>query len=336
MPKKKILFIIGSVNQATQAHAVGKMLDHSYDCYYTHFYADGLLRWAAEHGLLDNTVLGTTGRFRQKTAAYAKKHNLPMDDRGEGHDYDLIVTTSDLVIPRNIRNKKLILLQEGMTDPENFAYHLVTNLPIPKYLASTSANGLSNQYDIFCVASEGYKTDFIRKGAHPDKLVVTGMPNYDDAAQHYQNNFPYRNYVLVATSDARETWKWDNRKKFIRKAVKIADGRPLIFKLHPNEKERRATREILEEAPQALVLRDGNIDEMIANCDVLITQYSTVVYTGIALEKKVYSYFDVEKLKELAPWQNGGTSNQRIAQVCQAVIEEGPAVARERFNYAIA
>ncbi len=60
---------------------------------------------------------------------------------------------------------------------------------------------------------------------------------------------------------------------------------------------------------------------MIANCSELITQYSTVVYTGIALGKKVHSYFDVEELKRLAPIQNGGTSAKNIAQVCSSYIE---------------
>ena len=335
MPKK-ILFIIGSLNQTKQAHAAGQKLVSEYDCHYSHFYSDGLMRWAAEHGLLNNTVLGANGRFRQQAEAYVQAHNLPMDDRGEGRDYDLVVSTSDLLIPKNVRGKRLILLQEGMTDPENLAYQLVTRLPIPRYLASTAANGLSNAYDLFCVASEGYKQDFIRKGVRPEKLVVTGMPNYDNAAQFCQNDFPYHDYVLVATSDARETWKWDNRKKFIRRALEIANGRFLIFKLHPNEKKERAIREILSLAPRALVLTEGNIDEMIANSSVLITQYSTVVYTGIALGKEVYSYFDVEKLKALAPWQNGGTSAQKIAQVCRAVLEEGPVVAQERFAYALA
>lgn len=333
---KKVLFIIGSLNQTQQAHAVGQQLQKEYDCYYTHFYCDGFLNWLVDHGLFNNSILGKTSRFRQLADAYCQEHRLLMDDRGEAHDYDLIVTTSDLIIQRNIRNKRIVLIQEGMTDPENFAYHLVTHLPLPKYLASTAANGLSVAYDIFCVASEGYKQDFIRKGARPKKLVVTGMPNYDNAAKFYDNSFPYRNFVLVATSDARETWKWDNRKKFIRQALEIADGRPLIFKLHPNEKKKRATREIVDLAPNALVLSEGNIEEMIANCDVLITQYSTVVYTGIALEKEVYSYFDVDKLKALAPWQNGGTSAQRIAQVCREVIEEKPVEVQENFDYALA
>jgi hypothetical protein len=52
---------------------------------------------------------------------------------------------------------------------------------------------------------------------------------------------------------------------------------------------------------------------MIANCDTLITKYSTVAYVGIILGKKVYSYFDLEELKKLAPFQNGGVSAKKIA-----------------------
>jgi len=66
---------------------------------------------------------------------------------------------------------------------------------------------------------------------------------------------------------------------------------------------------------------------MIANCDALITQYSSVVYIGLALGKEVHSYFDVEKLKRLTPLQNGGTSGRNIAQVCRGLLEG-------RFSYA--
>ena len=68
---------------------------------------------------------------------------------------------------------------------------------------------------------------------------------------------------------------------------------------------------------------------MIANCTELITQYSTVVYIGIALGKKVHSWFDVEKLKRLAPIQNGGRSASLIADLCRRYLEfKG---AREEF-----
>jgi CDP-glycerol glycerophosphotransferase (TagB/SpsB family) len=128
--------------------------------------------------------------------------------------------------------------------------------------------------------------------------------------------------VLVATSDARETLKFDNRKRFLRWVSEVADGRPIIFKLHPNEKEERARREILAHLPDALVFADGNVNHMIANCDVLITQYSSVVYVGMALGKQVFSYFDVGILSNLMPVQNGGRSARNIATVCHGVLEE--------------
>jgi hypothetical protein len=151
---------------------------------------------------------------------------------------------------------------------------------------------------------------------------VTGIPNFDDAASFCDNDFPYKGYVLAATSCLRESLKYEDRKGFIRKALEIADGRQLIFKLHPNERVDRATREIREVAPDALILADGNTDHMIANCDVLITKYSSVVYPAVALGKEVHSDLDPEALGRLCPIQNGGTSGKKIAEVCMKRLEE--------------
>lgn len=323
--RPKILFIGGSLNQTKMAHAVAQHLLDDYDCAFTPLYADaGLLRWLSRRNLLDFTVLGGVGR--QQSEDYLAANNLTLDYGGQRHEYDLVVTGTDLIIQQNIRRKPIVLIQEGMTDPENVMYHLVRWLGLPRYLASTSTSGLSQAYRTFCVASHGYKQFFVRKGIDPGKILVTGIPNYDNLAAAAVGDFPYRNYVLVATSDARETFKLDNRKQFLRRAVAIANGRPLIFKLHPNEKRERAVREIHEIAPRALIFTEGAIEPMIANCDVLITQYSTVVYTGIVLGKEVHSYFDVAQLRRLAPLQNGGQSGQNIAQVCQHILETETAV----------
>ena len=258
--------------------------------------------------------------MRRQTEAYLEQHDLPVDYGGQQNDYDLVVSGSDLLVQRNVRGKRYVLIQEGMTDPENLMYHLVRWFRLPRFLASTSTNGLSNAYQRFCVASEGYRDLFIRKGADPSKIIVTGIPNFDNAVQYLDNDFPYYHHALVATSDARETLKWDNRKRFIRRALDIADGRPVLFKLHPNEDLERARKEIKALAPQAIVLETGNVNHMIANCDVLITQYSSVVYIGLALGKEVHSYFDREQLKRLQPIQNGGSSARKIAQVCREVL----------------
>ena len=240
---------------------------------------------------------------------------------GELFNYDLVYTCSDLIIPKNILGKKIILVQEGMTDPENFMYHLVRKFNLPRYLASTSTTGLSDTYDYFCVASEGYKEFFVSKGVNEGKLKVTGLPNFDNCIRYCKNNFRYKKYVLVATSDSRETLKYENRKKFIKKCIGIAAGRQLIFKLHPNENVKRATKEIKSLLPEAVVFSKGNTNEMIANCDVLITKYSSVVYVGLALGKEVHSYFDINLLKKLQPVQNNGMSAFNIAEVGKNLLK---------------
>ncbi len=291
---------------------------HEHEHYFTPYYGDGLVNFFSEKELINFSILG--GQFRKNTLEYLAENNLRIDLRGETNNYDLIYTCSDLIIPNNIQDKKIILVQEGMTDPETIMYHLVKKFNLPRYLASTSTTGLSNAYNKFCVASEGYKKLFVRKGANPDKIVVTGIPNFDNCIQYLHNNFPYKHYVLVATSDTRETFHYENRKRFILDAVKAAKGKKLIFKLHPNEKISRAVEEIKTYAPEALIFTKGKVEEMIANCDLLITKYSSVVYVGLALGKEVYSDFDIDELKQLTPVQNGGISARNIAQVGKEIL----------------
>jgi hypothetical protein len=327
MTRKKILFICGSMNQTSMMHQISMYLSYC-ESYFSPYYGDGLISYLSKTHFLDFSVLG--GQFRERTLNYLVSNNLKLDYEGKQNNYDLVFTCSDLIMPKNIRNKKVILIQEGMTDPENFMYHLVRTLKLPRWLASTSTTGLSDAYEKFCVASDGYRDLFESKGVKPEKIVVTGIPNFDNCRKYLNNNFPYKNYVLVATSDARETYKYENRRKFIKKALKIANGRQLIFKLHPNELVERATNEIEMYAPGALVFSEGNTDHMIANCDVLITKFSSVVYVGLALGKEVYSAFDLDELKRLLPLQNNGTSAENIAAVAEGLLELEPAAAQKQ------
>lgn len=319
----KILFICGSLNQTTMMHKISRHFPDK-QCYFTPFYSDGFLKLLARTSILDFSILG--GQFKQRTFSYLNKHDLKIDFEGTDNEYDLVYTCSDLIVPKNIRNKKLILVQEGMTDPENLMYYLVKNLKLPRWMASTSVTGLSDAYDKFCVASEGYKELFIKKGVNPGKIVVTGIPNFDNCKEYLDNNFPHKHYVLVATSDSRETYKYENRKKFIEQAKAIANGKQLIFKLHPNENIERATAEINEYAPGSLVYSSGNTSHMIANCDTLVTRYSSVVYIGLALGKEVFSEFDLTELKKLVPLQNDGTSSDAIAEVGRRLLAVSPSL----------
>lgn len=319
---KKILFTVGSLNQVTQMHAIASHLPE-YDCYFSQFYSDNvIIQEMLKLGVAKSTVLA--GQFREKSENYLQQHQLKNDYAQSVYNntYELAVVCSDLLVPKSIRQLKSIWVQEGMTDVVTPLSKVVKALNLPRYWAmNTSLNGTSNLCDIYCVASEGYREHFQKMGTDPHKLIVTGMPNFDNVEALKYNNFPHRNFVLVATSDIRECMGFENRPKFIRECVEKANGRQLIFKLHPNEKKDRAIREIKEHAPKALIYTEGNINHMIVHCEELITQYSTVVYVGIALGKKVHSYFNLDELKKKSPIQNSGRSAAHIAEICRRYVE---------------
>ncbi len=321
----------GSLNQTTMLHKISLHLT-DYEHYFSAYYSDGAERLAAKAGFLDFSVLG--GKFRKQTEKYLNENNLKVDYEGKKYDYDLVVVCSDLIVPKNIRNKKIVMVQEGMTDPENIFYHLVKKVKIiPRYFGGTATTGLSDCYNYFCVASENYKKLFIRKGVKAEKIIVTGIPNFDNCIEFKTNDFPHKNYALVCTSDSRETYKYENRKAFILKALKLSENKQIIFKLHPNENEKNASKEINKHAPGSLIFSSGNTDHMIANCDILITRYSSVVYVGLALGKKVYSEFDLDELKKLMPLQNNGTSAKNIAEICIAILEKKPVAINEFISH---
>ena len=319
--RPRVLFICGSLNQTTQMHQIARHLPEL-DPYFTPFFTDGVMDRFRKLGLLNRTIAGW--RWRKICMRYLRRHGLALDFEGRqrGHQYHLVVTCTDLFVPRSVQDKPLVVVQEGITDPERFWYWARKLLPlVPRWAAGTAWTGTSNLYDRFCVASEGYRDHFVSRGADSSRLRVTGIPNFDDCRRYHRNEFPHRGYLLVCTSDARETMKPDNRRRFIGRAVELAAGRPIIFKLHPNENWDRARREIQRWAPGALVYASGSAEEMVANCEALVCQYSTLAFVGLALGKEVHSYYPMEQLRRLLPIQ-GGMAAQRIADVCRGLLAE--------------
>lgn len=315
--RPKVLFIGGSLNQTRQVLSVASAMP-GIGAWFSPYYCDGLVELVRRAGLLEWTVVGTA--WRQESLDLLNRLACRLDPEGRSGGWDLVVTSSDLIIPRNIRASRIVLIQEGMTDPEGFGFLLRKWMPfLPVWVAGTAGTGTSALYDRFCVASEGYRDLFIRKGAPAERTFVTGIPNFDNCALYADNHFPHRDFVLVCTSDSRETFKRDDRRAFIRECVTRAAGRKMIFKLHPNEDFQRNTREIEEEAPGALIFTSGSAEEMVANCQVLIVQYSTLAYIGLALGKEVHAYTDLDALRRLLPVQ-GGRAAQSIATVCQEVL----------------
>jgi hypothetical protein len=321
--KKKILFTIGSPNQTSQMHQISSFLSDEYECWFSQFYPDyGFEKAILYAGILENSIM--SGHFKAKADKYLADHGLKSDYMAQKNDYDMTVFCTDLIVPRKLRKGKTVFVQEGMVDEQTRLSKMIKMARIiPRYFAfSTSLNGSSNLCDIYCVASEGYKNFFEKMGTDRDKMVITGIPNFDNIPQFINNDFPHRDYVLVATSDIRECFRKDDRIAFLNKCKEIAGDRKVIFKLHPNEIKERAFAEIRQVfGADAVIYADGNPDHMVANCEELITQFSTLVYVGIVLGKKVHSYFDVNELYRLTPQQNGGTSAKKIAEICQGYME---------------
>lgn len=324
---KKILFIGGSMNQTKQMFQVYLHLKNDFDCYFTPFYTNNVigifLKWA---GYFDNTILA--GKIFENTMSFFKYHELNIDYKAQknANSYDLVYMCTDMLVPSNIKNAKKIWIQEGMIDKINIWGKFIKFLKLPGFFAANTAlNGSSNICDIYCTASDGFSKYITKMGTNPAKVIATGAPNMDNFVVAKKNDFPHKNYVLVCTSDIRELGSFENRVKFIKSCVLKAKGKRMIFKLHPNEKFERANKEILANSPaNTLVFQDGNTNEMIANCDELITQWSTVVFVGMALGKKVDSYFDYNLLKKLAMIQNGGKSAKKIAEIGRDLLYSIP------------
>jgi len=315
--RKRIFFICGSMNQTTQMHQISKHLA-DYELSFSPFYCHGFDEILRRLGLVEFTIAGN--RMAERCRTYLQRHGLPIDYQGKNRPYDLVVTCTDVYLQKNIRDNRIVLVQEGIIDPDSFMYQLVKRLRfLPRWMADTAMTGLSDAYRAFCVASEGYRDFFIQRGARPEKIVVTGIPNFDNCRQYFTNDFPHNHYVLACTSNLREVGRREDRAAFIRRAVEIAGNRQLIFKLHPNENIERATREINVHAPGALVFATGSAEEMIANCDALITRFSSTAFVGVALGKDTYSDFDTDTLRRLMPLQNDSAA-LNIANVCRRVL----------------
>jgi len=327
-PRPKVLFICGNHNHTTTMHAISKELAGCEQWFTPYFCDDGsLLDYLRRARLLEFVALGY--EYRRSCLAYLQEHRLAIDVGGVRGGYDLVVTCSDLIVPSRIAGIPLVGVQEGMIDPKLFWGRLMDRYPrlaLPRWAAGTAKTGLSHAYEVYCVASEGYRRDFIERGARPDRIAVTGLPNFDSFASLVKPGHWLADKVLACTSDGRETFRLDDRKKFIAWALELAAGRPLVFKFHPNERRSRATAEVRRWAPEATIV-EGNGEVLAANCHTLITEWSTLAYVGLALDKPTYSYRDLARHRAMLPLQHGRGARE-IAEVCRRVL----ARARDRVT----
>ena len=135
------------MNQTTQMHQVSEHLSE-YDHAFSPFYVHGFDEMLRKLGLIEFTIAGN--KLVQCCMLYLQEHGLYIDYQGRNDSYDLVVTCSDVYLQKNIRENRIVLIQEGILDPETMMFHLVKRLPfLPLWWAGNATTGLSNAYMAF-------------------------------------------------------------------------------------------------------------------------------------------------------------------------------------------
>ncbi len=91
---------------------------------------------------------------------------LRVDLGAERNEYDLWVCPNDAAVPSNLGKTPMVLVQEGIMEQPNWRTWVwrYTRL-MPRPLATTAVFGLTRRYEKFCVASEGYRKQFLAEGS---------------------------------------------------------------------------------------------------------------------------------------------------------------------------
>jgi hypothetical protein len=167
----QILFICGSSRQAEDLHRVANELG---ECrvWFTPYYGGTLVTVLRELGLLERTVAGKW--LGEECLRYLRNHHLPIDLDGRRGRYDLIVTSSDLVLPLNARGHPVVIVGTTSRDRTVVAERLVWR--IAQRMSRWLVTDPGDAYRV-CVAGDDDREFFLELGVPRQRMVVTGVPD---------------------------------------------------------------------------------------------------------------------------------------------------------------
>ena len=229
-PARKKLLSSRLAHQTRDARIAAELGE--YEQVFTPYYGNRDFDFLKSIGALESSIGGR--KLAQRCLDYLRDHRLPCEYGGMLGDFDLAVHCSDLVWPHNLDGKKVVLVQEGMTDPPSVLYPLVRRFrSLPGWLAGTSAFGLSDRYQRFCVASPGYADLLRARGCDPPRFLFTGIPHFDDWLRTAPT-LPSR-VVLCSPRTRANLLPWTP--PFLEDAAGVARARAgAAVQLHPNER----------------------------------------------------------------------------------------------------
>ncbi len=153
----------------------------------------------------------------------------------------------------------------------------------------------SNKGIVWGEIFQNYLTSF---GIEKSKLIPIGNPFYDKLVDKMTEKIN-TDFILLATSgpvdNIIQDLKIETREKYVESIITVCDiitksGKQLKIKLHPWQEEFFPSKIVNEIDPEIEIVKEGNIQDLIQNCEVFVTfDISTTILEAFMLEKPTIS-----------------------------------------------
>ncbi len=186
--RPRILFVCGSINQTTQMHQIARALPET-EAWFTPYYGNAVERWFVKAGLAEHTIAGR--RLRARCLGYLEREQLAIDCDGERGGYDLCVSCSDVVAQDNLR-APMVLVQEGILIGEGVMWPIISRFPqaLPRWLLGDGRDRPEPPLRALLRRQRRLSRAVRRAWRPAERLVTTGIPNFDDSRALPQQRVP--------------------------------------------------------------------------------------------------------------------------------------------------
>ena len=213
---------------------------------------------------------------------------------GRHGPYDLVVDLLDVFLQKNIaatdRSRS-----GAITDPEDDNFRLVA---APLAHSRSGPRDGPRRLPRLCVASDRSRSVRRQGQGGGDR---GHRRSTSTTATLSRQHFPHRDFVLVYTSIAAGSPPWRRSKS---RSSSMRSGARDDLQVPPQRRPRASGGGSESVCTGCPIFTTGSAEAMIANCDVLITRYSSTVFVGLALGKETHSDYPMDELRRLQPVQN--------------------------------
>ncbi|MEG1506142.1 MAG: CDP-glycerol glycerophosphotransferase family protein [Bacilli bacterium] len=284
-----------------------------------------------EHDLYNNICLNELLKkynivyLKKLLSKYGRRIYLPLDSMQNIIKYekpDLIITTNAprferaALIVGDKLNVPTLSIEDLYGDPNE------ADMEIDLELNETYYSKTFGKY--ICVIDEFAKNNIENQLTNKSKVFVTGNPNFDKLIKKKSEKIKRKKNLTKKVLYLAQSTKFFD--VIISQIQKIALKRKdilFIIKLHPNQKSNLKNTE-------NFLLENKELDQMILDSELIITEYSTSGIEALILEKKVLS-IQLDKKKCPIPFEK--FCNTLIVRELSKLESSIDNFINQKFNY---